>query len=460
MGSLVLLYVVTGRLGLAMSYGHQPASLVWPPAGVALGAFLILGYRAWPAVLGSAVVVYLTANVGSLPASLAIACGNTLEGIVAAYLVNRYAGGLHALQNPRNALRFAGVVLLASATVGATTNALVAVTSGVGYWSDYGALWMIMCLGSAIGMMVLAPPILLFSQASAQRWRRPQQIETAAALCAVVCVGLIAFWRFPIELRGFPTEFLCVPILLWSAFRLGKGVSSSALLMLSVLAISGTLEGYGPFVRTTPLASLWIVMFFVGVTAVMTYALAALASDYAIAEAQLRELVVTDPLTGLPNYRRLVEVLGSEIARSDRHNRPFAIVFLDMDNLKGINDELGHVVGSRAVCRLAETLRATCRTTDTAARYGGDEFVAVLSDTDYEGAQLVIRRLSARLADDPDKPQISVSCGVALYPKDGGTPTTLLSAADRALYAVKSEKALSRRRNVVGIRESTHRAIS
>jgi diguanylate cyclase (GGDEF)-like protein len=185
----------------------------------------------------------------------------------------------------------------------------------------------------------------------------------------------------------------------------------------------------------------------------MTLAIAALAAEYAVAEAQLRELVVTDPLTGLPNYRRLVDVLGTEIARSNRNDRPFSVVFFDMDGLKRINDELGHLIGSRAVCRFAETLRAACRTTDTAARYGGDEFVAVLPDTDDEGAQLVIRRVTERLAEDHDKPELSVSAGVAVYPRDGGTPTTLLSAADRALYSVKAEKANARRRGVVPIRE-------
>jgi diguanylate cyclase (GGDEF)-like protein len=126
-----------------------------------------------------------------------------------------------------------------------------------------------------------------------------------------------------------------------------------------------------------------------------------------------------------------------------------------MDGLKRINDDLGHLTGSRAVCRLAATLSAALRTTDTAARYGGDEFVVVLSDTDYPGAQLVVERTHERLAEDRDVPTLSVSAGVAVYPADGHTPTTLLSAADRALYAHKSEKALSKRRRIVEIREPT-----
>jgi diguanylate cyclase (GGDEF)-like protein len=196
-----------------------------------------------------------------------------------------------------------------------------------------------------------------------------------------------------------------------------------------------------------------MVMSFCSLAALMTLGLAALAQEYSEAEAQLRELVVTDPLTGLPNYRRLLEVLTSEIARANRQDRPCAVVFFDMDGLKRINDELGHLIGSRAVCRFAETLRAVCRETDTAARYGGDEFVAVLPDTDEEGAHFVMKRVAERLAEDPDKPELAVSAGLAIYPRDGSTATTLLSAADRALYAVKAEKVNARRRGVVPIRE-------
>ena len=93
------------------------------------------------------------------------------------------------------------------------------------------------------------------------------------------------------------------------------------------------------------------------------------------------------------------------------------------------------------------------RATDTPARYGGDEFVAVLPDTDEEGARLVIKRVHERLAEDTDKPQLATSAGLAMYPRDGGTPTTLLAAADRVLYAAKTEKANARRRGVVPIRD-------
>jgi diguanylate cyclase (GGDEF)-like protein len=451
--SLAVAYVVTGKVGLALSFGHPAASLIWPPAGLALAAFLILGYRIWPVVFGSATVLYASATGPALPA-LVLAAGSTLDSIVAAYLVNRYAGGRHALQTPRNSLHFSGVVLVAAGTT-ATLNALLFVLTGVASWADYGSIWVVRTLGGVAGMILVTPILVLSSQGSRLRLQKNVLAEGVAAFAALAGLGLVAFHQVPVGLRGFPSELLCLPLLLWVAFRLGRRAASGALITLTVIAIHGTLSGYGPFVRATPFESLLIVQLFVAINGVIALSLAALASEYSVADAQLRELVVTDPLTGLPNYRRLLEVLAVEIAKADRDRQHLAVVFFDMDGLKDINDEHGHLVGSRAVSRFAETLRSACRTTDTAARYGGDEFVAVLSDTDYEGAKLVVTRITERLTSDPDHPALSVSAGIAVYPRDGGTPTTLLSAADRALYVVKAQRTIARR-NVVAIREWTN----
>jgi diguanylate cyclase (GGDEF)-like protein len=145
------------------------------------------------------------------------------------------------------------------------------------------------------------------------------------------------------------------------------------------------------------------------------------------------------------NYRRLIELLRAEIARSGRTRRPFAVLFIDMNGLKKINDKYGHLAGSRALCRVAETLRQSCRTTDTPARFGGDEFAVVLPETADEGGQLVLGRVAERLANDTDRPQLSVSGGVAVFPRDGDTPTLLLRAADQALYEAKARAAAARK---------------
>jgi diguanylate cyclase (GGDEF)-like protein/PAS domain S-box-containing protein len=155
-------------------------------------------------------------------------------------------------------------------------------------------------------------------------------------------------------------------------------------------------------------------------------------------ENHLREQATKDSLTGLANYRSLVDALDNEIKRSKRTNREFALLLFDLDNLKKINDQYGHLVGSQALCQLADALSMGCRDIDTAARFGGDEFALVLPETAKEAANLVARRICSNFASNSRDPKLSVSVGLATYPKNGEAIEALLSAADVALYAMKA----------------------
>jgi len=152
---------------------------------------------------------------------------------------------------------------------------------------------------------------------------------------------------------------------------------------------------------------------------------------------QVRQLAVSDSLTGLGNYRALLNALESEIQRCSRNGRSFALILMDLDNLKQINDRHGHLVGSRAICRLGNILRLHCRAIDTAARYGGDEFALVLPEAGSEAAESVGRRICERLAADGETPGITVSVGASVFPVDGQSLEELLEAADRSLYKMK-----------------------
>ncbi|MBZ5703444.1 MAG: GGDEF domain-containing protein [Acidobacteriia bacterium] len=154
---------------------------------------------------------------------------------------------------------------------------------------------------------------------------------------------------------------------------------------------------------------------------------------------KVRLLAVSDSLTGLANYRRLVEVLEAEIERAKRTGRNFALVLFDVDGLKKINDQFGHLTGTRALCRVAAVLRAHSRAIDTGARHGGDEFALVLPETGAQGAAEVALRICDHAAHDEETPAISISAGFAVYPQDGDTIEKLLSTADGALYRMKKQ---------------------
>jgi len=151
----------------------------------------------------------------------------------------------------------------------------------------------------------------------------------------------------------------------------------------------------------------------------------------------IRRLAASDPLTGLANYRRLIGALETEIERTKRTGRPFSLALFDLDGLKRINDEYGHAVGSRAICRVADALRLNCRAIDTAGRYGGDEFALVLPETGKDAAREVARRICESIAKQGDLPRITASVGVAVYPQEGESVSGILASADRALYREK-----------------------
>lgn len=157
-------------------------------------------------------------------------------------------------------------------------------------------------------------------------------------------------------------------------------------------------------------------------------------------EEEIRFRASHDGLTGLANYREFFESLEREVRRAERTQRPFALLLLDLDDLKCINDRFGHLAGNHALNRLARVMKEHCRGTEIAARYGGDEFAILLLDANAERAQNVAERISSCLRMQSDSPALSVSIGHSLYPADGLSASELLEAADKRLYQTKKSR--------------------
>ena len=436
-GILAAIYFVVGKLGLSLALVNPSATAVWPPAGIALAALLVLGYRVWPGILLGAFLVNLT-TAGSAATSVGIAIGNTLEGLIGAYLVNRFASGRNAFHRAQDTFKFAFLAGMLSTTASAAFGVTILALGGFASWANYGSIWLTWWLGDAVGDVVVAPLLILWSSNINARWNLPRVLEVVVLAVCLLLVGQIVFGGlFLPAAKNYPLEYLCIPFLIWAAFRFGQREAATATLVLSAIAIAGTLHGFGPFVRGSRNESLLLLQAFMGVMAVMTMAFSSVFAERQRAEEQARHLAVSDPLTGLANYRKLIDVLDAEIKRSGRTGRSFALLLLDLDGLKKINDTCGHLTGSRALCRLADVLRIYCRDMDTAARHGGDEFALVLPEAEAKAARQVASRIFERLVSDGEHPPLSVSTGAAVYPEDGETIETLMRAADRALYKRK-----------------------
>jgi len=154
------------------------------------------------------------------------------------------------------------------------------------------------------------------------------------------------------------------------------------------------------------------------------------------------ELSRTDPLTSLFNRSQLFLTLEQEVSRTRRSDRGFCLLMIDLDGLKAINDEAGHLRGDQVLRALGSVIRTSIRTVDSAYRYGGDEFVVLLPETDIVGAFVVAEKIRSGaeeigLAMGGPEPVTSVSIGLVSHPEDGLSAEELMSAADRAMYQAK-----------------------
>jgi len=433
-------YVVAAKLSLRLASVHPSVSPVWPPTGTAVATLVALGLRFWPSIFAGAFLVNIT-TAGSVLTSLGIATGNTLEAVLGSFLVIRFANGPNVFEKSWDILRFALYTGILSSAVAATFGVTSLTLGGFASWNQYGLLWRTWWLGDAAGAFIFAPFLLLWTSNPRVSWSGRQFVEASVLFFSTLLTAGIIFGPiFHAQIRNDPWTFLLMPFLVWAAFRFGPREASAIICLLCTVEVVGTEHGYGPFVRASTNDSLLLLQSFISVKALMILIFAAEISERRRQEEQARVLAVRDPLTGLANYRLLIDRLGSEIKRYGRDGHPFSILLLDLDGLKKINDAHGHVVGSLALCRMAEVLHLSCREIDTPARYGGDEFALVLPGTSAEAAGRVARRISQRLSEDVEVPRLSASIGIAEYPRDGLTIEHILSAADRALYDEKHRR--------------------
>lgn len=158
-------------------------------------------------------------------------------------------------------------------------------------------------------------------------------------------------------------------------------------------------------------------------------------------EERFRRLAESDPLTGVGNYRMLLQRMPAELNRHSRHHRPLAVIVVDLNDFKRVNDEFGHQRGDRVLQEVAGSLMGAVRASDLLVRHGGDEFCVVAPETDRESAEELAGRLRDGIADVAvDGHYVGACTGCAIYPEDGSSLNGLLSRADDALRASKDGK--------------------
>jgi PAS domain S-box-containing protein len=284
--ALGLLYFCAGKFGLGLALIHPSASAIWPPSGIAVAALLLLGLRAWPGVALGAFFVNVT-NVGTAMTSASIATGNTLEALIGAWLIGRFARGRYVFERGRDVLRFALIAIIAT-TVAATVGALTLRFTALSPSTDFEKIWRTWWLGDASGVLTLAPLFLTWAAHPHRTMTRKSLAELGSVLLAL-CVGLVAiFWEWvPTVQKGYPLLLLMLPILLWIAFRFSQRETALAVFAISAIAVAGTTRASGPFSIDAQNESLLYLQAFLGTISVMSMTLTAAVQEQRAGEQRL-----------------------------------------------------------------------------------------------------------------------------------------------------------------------------
>jgi integral membrane sensor domain MASE1 len=214
-------YFVAGRIGLSFALINANASAIWPPTGIAVASLLLYGVRYWPAVFVGAFLVNLT-TTGAIVPSTAIACGNTLEAVIAAWLIERYAGGIRAFEKAGDIVRAAAFALLVATPIAATVGTATLLATQLAARDDVAVVWATWWLGDAAGAVTMTPLVLLWTLKPRFAALAARPIEAVLVAMTLIGVTLGVFGHYTLAGREhWELAWLCLPVLLWTALRFG-----------------------------------------------------------------------------------------------------------------------------------------------------------------------------------------------------------------------------------------------
>lgn len=244
--AIFVLYLLAGKLGLSVAFGNSSASAIWPPTGIALASIIIFGNRVIPAIFLGAFLVNVT-TTGVILTSLGIALGNTLEGILGAFLVNRFCNGIKAFDTVLSIFKFIILAGLISTAVGASIGVFVLIFGNLATWQEFASVWLTWWLGDTGGNLVVAPLILVWATHTHYGFNLRHIIKLFFSFLSLLIVLQVVFTGL------LPEPYLCIPFGVWIAFEFGRRGATVATILVATIAAYYTLGSQGPFAVATSL---------------------------------------------------------------------------------------------------------------------------------------------------------------------------------------------------------------
>jgi PAS domain S-box-containing protein len=285
---LAVVYFVAGRFGLSLALVNQSATAIWPATGIAIAACLLGGIRLWPAVLVGAFLVNLTTTQSVVPSFL-IALGNTAECVIVASFMRRLGGGSDVFVKTTRILAYVATAA-AGAAIAATVGLAALVASDLAGQAGASAIWLTWWAADLSSALLVAPVIVTWAHGRPDQRIARRGGEALLLLAALLTVAYAVFGPTLPGVRGYPLMFVTLPVLLWAALRFGSPGAASAVLVMAVVATTGTLDGLGPFARGTPNESLLLLQAYLDVKMIVMLTLAAEVEGRRAVERDIRQL--------------------------------------------------------------------------------------------------------------------------------------------------------------------------
>ena len=459
-----ILFYLGVKLSLAFAVLPEVLVMLWMPNSLLVATLFHYGMRRYGYFAAMIIAAEIAADYPTFSLVEAVCFGaiNLVEATTAYLLLRLW----------RFDSRFARPIDLAKFVVaGPMIAAFIAASSAAAVYSyfrgtetSYFEFLRVWWFSDGLGLLILTPLVLGIwppdplpaHERAPLRWYDVLAIGLGAIVVAAFALSEEGFFR------GIPIRsVLLLPMVLFVAARFSLRTTTLVLVIVAAVVLYVAKNGQDPFGPLPIHQTVLSVQEFIFTMSVMALGFHALLSqlrantrelearvqsrtaELSVANTRLRELAVTDSLTGLPNRRALFGLLRREIGRERRHGHGLAVVMFDVDHFKDVNDRYGHAAGDNVLRHVARVTSPVVRSMDTLARYGGEEFVLVAPETDEaEAVRLAERMLQALRSSEAQVNhhaiRVTASFGVAMLRPEDGEPEPLLRRADAALYAAKA----------------------
>lgn len=430
-------YFLSAKLVSPLSLSESDSIFaIWPPTGIALSFLLFRGRIVLPGIFLGAFLLNLT--LSSPLVAFEIAIGNTVGPYIVYWLIKNHLNQ-DILHDTQSIINFIAFSLLGSV-----------ITSGLGIYalhlngllsSEHQILgWMTWLFGDLIGFLLITSLYISFSiDRKYNKSLEHSFIEVIIMVVLLIFISMVVFGSGLFFAYKYPIEYLILFPLLWASIRFKPGINLIFLFLITTLAIIGTASGHSHFSMENKKESLILLQFFIFTITFAVLLMTAQRHQMLRVLYEKEQLSLIDPLTDIGNRRYFLDMLNREYSINARYKRPLSIIMFDIDHFKNINDTYGHDKGDAVLKDISQEIKSKLRASDNFARWGGEEFMILLPETNLDDACNVAEKLRIDIQKYDFKFPQNVTCsfGVTEFKKDE-SHEDIIKRVDTLLYNAKS----------------------